>query len=132
RPKARLQVPEWTQHLPPEEETLAERLKSLGYATAHIGKWHLGDEPFWPEKQGFDRNIGGYQRGQPPSYFSPYRIPTLPDGSEGEYLTDREAQEAIRFIRENRDRPFFLYLPHYAVHTPLMAKPELTEKYRAA
>jgi arylsulfatase A-like enzyme len=130
RPKAKLKVPDWTMHLPLEERTLAEAFKSKGYATASIGKWHLGGPEFYPEHQGFDVNLGGTDRGQPPSYFSPYRIPTLADGPDGEFLTDREAEEAVRFIDRNRERPFFLYLPHYAVHTPLMGKAAVVEKYR--
>ena len=63
------------------------------------------------------------------SYFSPYRNPELADGPRGEYLTDRLTDEALKFIEANRSRPFFLYLPHYAVHTPLQAKKKLTEKY---
>lgn len=131
RPKAKLRVPDWTMYLAHAERTLAEALKPAGYATASIGKWHLGGPEYYPETQGFDRNVGGTDRGQPPSYFSPYRIPTLPDGPQGEFLTDRESAEAVRFIEENRERPFFLYLPHHAVHTPLMGKPEVVEKYRA-
>ncbi|MFQ6132905.1 MAG: sulfatase [Armatimonadota bacterium] len=131
RPKAKLAIPEWTEYLPLEEVTIAEALKAAGYTTCHIGKWHLGYEDRWPDKQGFDFNFGGYHRGQPPSYFSPYKIPSLEDGPEGEYLTDREAAEACRFIEANKDGPFFLHLPHYAVHTPLQAKQELIEKYRA-
>jgi arylsulfatase A-like enzyme len=67
------------QHLPLEERTMAEALKPLGYRTQHIGKWHLGAEPFYPEHQGFDKNLGGTFRGQPPRYFSPYGIETLPE-----------------------------------------------------
>ncbi len=130
RPKAKLKVPDWTRYLPLEEVTLAEALKEGGYVSASIGKWHLGGEEYSPEKQGFDHNIGGTHRGQPPSYLSPYRIPTLKNGSPGEYLTDREAAEAVRFIEEQRARPFFLYLPHYAVHNPLQAKAGLVAKYR--
>jgi arylsulfatase A-like enzyme/lysophospholipase L1-like esterase len=122
--------------LEPEEVTLAEVLRGEGYATCHVGKWHLGDEAFSPEHQGFDENHGGCDYGQPPSYFDPYRterlpqgIPTLPPREAGEYLTDREADEAVDFIRRNRDRPFFLYLAHYAVHTPLQAKADLTARY---
>jgi arylsulfatase A-like enzyme len=129
RPYAKLRPPEWTKHLPLEETTLAEALKTGGYKTCSIGKWHLGDPPFYPDKQGFDENIGGTFRGQPPSYFSPYKIETLKDGPAGEYLTDREGEEAATFVRRNSQNPFFLYLPHYAVHTPLQAKPELIEKY---
>src|SRR5436190_7721221 len=64
-------------HLALEEITIAESLKKAGYATAHVGKWHLGGEGFMPEQQGFDVNIGGCEKGHPPSYFSPYKIPNL-------------------------------------------------------
>lgn len=131
RPFARLSIPDWTKHLPEEEETLAERLKTRGYATASIGKWHLGGAEHSPEKHGFDLNVGGTEQGQPPSYFSPYRIATLPDGPKNEFLSDRLTTEAIGFIEKNKDKPFFVYLPHYAVHTPLMGKPEVVAKYQA-
>jgi arylsulfatase A-like enzyme len=137
RPKAKLKVPEWQKFLPFEEITLAEQFKSAGYATASIGKWHLtpglkaGDEAYYPEKHGFDVNLGGYARGQPPSYVSPYKIPTLAEGPKGEFLTDREANEAVKFIETNKAVPFFLYLPHYAVHTPLGGKPEVVARYQA-
>jgi len=130
-PKARLLPPEWMKHLPLETVTVAERLQAAGYATASIGKWHLGGPRFFPEHQGFDENVGGYDRGQPPSYFAPYGIPTLAEGPTGEYLTDREAAEAVRFIRAHEDGPFFLYLPHYCVHTPIEGKPAVTAKYAA-
>ena len=132
RPDARLAIPDWTKHLPLEVVTLAERLKGAGYATASIGKWHLGGEGFGPEAQGFDINRGGTARGQPPRYFSPYSIPTLADGPAGEYLTDREAAEAVAFIEAHRERPFFLYLPHHAVHTPLEAKADVEARLVAA
>ncbi|NMC19860.1 MAG: sulfatase [Thermogutta sp.] len=133
RPKAKLRVPDWTMHLPLEETTIAERLRAAGYATIHIGKWHLGDPPYYPQHQGFDVNLGGTFMGQPGSYFFPYgtgerRVP-LEGGEEGEYLTDRLAEEAVRLIEAHRDRPFFMYFAHYAVHTPLQAKPELIARY---
>ena len=131
RPHARLLPPDWTKHLPLEAVTVAERLKAAGYATASIGKWHLGGPAFHPEHQGFDLNVGGYDRGQPPSYFAPYRIPTLVEGPKGEYLTDREAAEAVRFITAHKDEPFYLYVPHYCVHTPIQAKPAVTARYAA-
>ncbi|MFM7207159.1 MAG: sulfatase [Planctomycetaceae bacterium] len=131
RPHAKLRIPDWTRHLSLEQVTLAERLKAAGYATATIGKWHLGGAGFAPEQQGFDINKGGTDKGQPPNYFSPYGIPTLPDGPEGEYLTDREASEAVAFMEANHDRPFFLYLPHHGVHTPIQAKPEVAARYAA-
>jgi arylsulfatase A len=124
--------------LPVEEVTIADSLKLAGYTTASIGKWHLGDERYWPEKQGFDLNIAGWTHGSPPSYFYPYEnpdsnwnrsIPTLKGGKPGEYLTDRLTEEAIKFIEENREKPFFLYLSHYAVHEPLQAPASLVKKY---
>ena len=129
--KAKLSVPDWTMHLPLEVPNLAKTLKSAGYATANIGKWHLGEAAFWPEKQGFDLNIAGCDMGHPPSYFSPYKIPTLTEGPQGEFLSDRLTNEAIKFIEQNKDRPFFVYLPHYAVHHPVMAKPEVIAKYKS-
>ena len=131
RPFAKLTIPAWQTHLPLETVTVAERLKATGYATASIGKWHLGGDQFGPTHQGFDENVGGTHRGEPPSYFSPYKIPTLPDGPAGEYLTDREAAEAVRFIERHRDQPFFLYLPHHCVHGPIQAKPDVAAKYES-
>ena len=135
RPYAKLQPPEWTKYLPHEETTLAELLKAKGYATHHVGKWHLGDEAHWPTTHGFDENVGGNGRGQPPSYFFPYERGNIPlqglsSGKNNEYLTDRLTDEALRIIETNKDRPFFLYLPHYSVHTPLQAKPKKILKYR--
>lgn len=131
RPQAKLLPPDWTRHLPLEAVTVAERLKTAGYATASIGKWHLGGPAFQPEHQGFDENKGGYDRGQPPSYFAPYKIPTLVEGPAGEYLTDREAAEAVRFITAHKAGPFFLSLTHYCVHTPIQAKRNVTARYAA-
>jgi arylsulfatase A-like enzyme len=131
RPYARLKIPDWTMQLPLEEVTLAEALKVAGYATASIGKWHLGGPDHAPTRQGFDLNLGGTDKGQPPSYFAPWKIPTLPEGRPGEFLTDRESAEACRWIEAHRDQPFFLYLPHHAVHTPLMGKTNVIAKYKA-
>ncbi len=131
RRNAKLKIPDWNKKLEHAEVTLPEALKPLGYATGFIGKWHLGPAGYWPDSQGFDVNIGGYHRGQPPSYFSPYRIPTMDDGPAGEYLTDRHADDAEKFIDANAKKPFFLYLSMYAVHTPLQAKKNLITKYKA-
>ena len=135
-----LQEAENIRHLPLAAVTIAERLSSAGYATAHIGKWHLSyttrdeqgltDKDLRPDKQGFDLNVGGYSGGGPPSYFAPYRIPTLADGKEGEYLPDRLADEAIAFIRHHRNAPFFLNWWPYSVHYPMQARAELIAKYR--
>jgi len=128
----RLKPAPYLDHLPLKEMTVADAFKDAGYATAFMGKWHLGGTNFYPTQHGFDVNIAGSAQGHPPSYFSPYKIPTLSDGPPGEYLTDRLTDEAVRFITTNRSRPFLLWLSHYAVHTPLQAKPELLEKYHAA
>ena len=113
-----------------EYVTLAEGLQSAGYTTGHFGKWHLGDVGYFPEDQGFDVNAGGHHRGSPPGgHFSPYKNPTLSDGLEGEYLTDRLTDEALRFIDDAGEDPFFLYLTHYAVHTPIQGKETLVQKY---
>jgi len=115
-----------------EVVTIAEALKPAGYVTASIGKWHLGrDGKHSPQGQGFDLNIAGNRAGSTRSHFSPYRLENLPDGPKGEYLTDRLTTEAISFIEHNKDRPFFLYLPHYAVHTPIQAKRKLIDKYKS-
>ena len=115
-----------------DETTLAEALKGEGYATFFAGKWHLGPEGWWPERQGFDVNLGGIDRGGPyggKRYFSPYGNPRLPDGPDGEHLPDRLASETVRFIEANRERPFLAYLSFYSVHTPLMARADLERKY---
>ncbi len=154
-----LSIPDWTQHLAHEEVTVAELLKADGYATAHLGKWHLthrdrgsasnlgdGDYPEqYPQHHGFDHNIGGCEKGAPPSYFWPYgRGKTLeerqaqnifatlpPGGEEGEYLTDRLADEAVRLLDDFAGQPFFMSFCFYNVHTPLQGRPDLVKKYQA-
>lgn len=113
------------------EVTIAEMLRENGYKTMISGKWHLGEDSLhWPEYQGFDVNKGGYSKGSPvrnkqaKGYFSPYGNPRLTDGPPGEYLTDRQTDEAIRFIEQNSKKPFFVYLSYYGVHNPLQAKEE--------
>jgi len=126
----------YVDHLSCEETTLARVLKDGGYATWHVGKWHLskhGAERFdtYPEKHGFDVNIGGCDWGAPKNgYFAPYGLETLSDGPEGEYLTDRLTEEAIRLIEGSQDEPWFMHLSHYAVHTPIACHEALVEKYR--
>ena len=132
--EGRFRPAELIDRMPAEEVTLAEELGGAGYRSAFLGKWHLGpDESHWPLAQGFDVNVAGCTKGHPPSYFSPYRIPTLEDGPEGEFLTDRLTAEAVRLIEDFAadDAPFFLDLSLYTVHTPLQAPKELVAKYRA-
>jgi arylsulfatase A-like enzyme len=125
----RLLPPPYLERLPHEEVTIAETLKQADYVTFFAGKWHLGPKGYWPEKQGYDINIGGCGWGSPKSYFSPYGNPRLTDGPPGEHLPDRLAQETAQFIQEHRDKPFFVFLSLHDVHTPLQARPDLQAKY---
>ncbi len=130
--------PAGAQGLNPKEVTIAKRLKELGYATQCVGKWHLGDQPeFLPTKQGFDHYFGiPYSNDmQRKSKETGERVvPLVRDDEVAELLTDegqskvveRCTAEAVGFIRANKDKPFFLYLPHTAVHTPIHAG----EKFR--
>ena len=134
-----LRTPKNQGFLPLAELTLAERMKAQGYTTFHVGKWHLGEKGKYPEDQGFDRNFGGNDLGQPPSYFDPYEPATptpfyeldrvVPRDS-GEYLTDREGDEIVSFLQTQAQK-FFIHWAPYAVHTPLMAPQALVEKYKA-
>jgi arylsulfatase A len=113
-PSQKLLHPKIRQELPLEETTIAEQLRQAGYATAMIGKWHLGGAGFTPKEQGFD-------------IYYPGRATTTPsetEGGKGEYeLTS----EAIRFIDANRERPFFLYLAHNNPHIPFSAQQKLVD-----
>ncbi len=136
RSDQKLLRPVINQELPAGELTLASALKASGYATGHIGKWHLGGKGAGPEQRGFEVNVAGDQTGSPLSYFAPFRnkagrfMPGLEQAPEGEYLTDRLTAEAEKFIETNREKPFFLYLAHYAVHIPLKAKADLAARYK--
>ncbi|MHC4169235.1 MAG: sulfatase [Planctomycetota bacterium] len=142
-PRGRKLIPPITQgNLPHDEVTIAEVLKKAGYFTAHVGKWHLGDAAHYPQTQGFDVNIGGTFWGAPYTFFYPYSgsgakwggefryVPHLEFGSEGEYLTDRLTDEALRVMEAAKDKPFFLNLCYHTVHTPIEGKRELIEHYR--
>ena len=132
RRRGKLIPAEYIHQMPLEEITIAEALKEAGYATGFVGKWHLGGKPYWPEHQGFDVNIGGTSSGMPRSYFWPQWRGNPPiNAHEGEYLTDRLTDEALNFLDANKDKPFFLYLSHYAVHIPLQSKKNLAAKYKA-
>jgi arylsulfatase A-like enzyme len=132
-----LQQAEYVRQLPLEETTVGEAFREAGYATAYIGKWHLGGEGFLPAAQGFDTTFAVNPAGQPGSYFPPYEnpdwpetnVPGLEEDPEGAYLTDRLTDGALDFIEGHRDHPFFLILSHYAVHTPLQAKPQAIARY---
>jgi arylsulfatase A len=114
-PSQRLLQPRIEGQLPIEEVTLAELLKNAGYATGLFGKWHLGESHFGPAEQGFDVVVS------PPANTDPTRA----TGGKGEFLITAAAE---RFIEENRDRPFFCYVPHNNPHIPLAAADDLVEK----
>jgi arylsulfatase A len=135
---SRILPPDDRMYLRHEEVTIAEALKPAGYVSASVGKWHLGHEGYWPEDQGFDKNVAGWTHGSPPGYFYPYEkpaqkwnaaIPTLSGGEPGEYLTDRLTNESIGFMESHSDQPFFVYMTYYSVHTPLEAPEDLVAKY---
>ena len=137
-------LPESRNYLEPKEYTLAEALRDAGYRTAHIGKWHLGlTKPHWPEQQGFDVAFHCHpDPGPPGNYFSPYgvvaegtptakiKVGTITDGPPGEYIVDRQAAEAEKFMEANKDRPFFLNLWCYGVHGPWGHKEEYTKNFQ--
>jgi len=117
-------------HLSDDLYTLPKMMKSAGYVTGSFGKWHIGKDP---SKQGIDYNVGGSSKGNPgkDGYFAPYTIDNIENGPEGEYLTDRLTSETVSFIEKNKDTTFFLYIPFYTVHTPIMGKEALIEKYKS-
>jgi arylsulfatase A-like enzyme len=141
-PRNRKLIPPVTQgNMPHEQVTIAEVLKAAGYFTAHVGKWHLGDAGHYPQTQGFDINIGGTFWGAPATFFYPYSgsqryggeyryVPHLEFGAEGEYLTDRLTDEALRVMEKAKDKPFYLNLCYHTVHTPIEGKPELVEYFK--
>jgi arylsulfatase A-like enzyme len=130
-PFQKLQNARTIQQLPLEESTLAEAFKEHGYATGHFGKWHLGEEPSGALAHGFDVQVPKWNKGWPKvGYHSPFGFDEL-DDSPGDYLTDRLTDEALAFVEQHRDRPFFLYLSHFAVHDPLQGRADLVDKYRA-
>jgi len=109
--------------LDPAIKTWAACVQDAGYKTATMGKWHLSKDPL---PYGWDLNVGGGHSGSPPKgYFPPHpNVPNVGGGDKTEYLTDRLSDEAVKWIGEMKDQPWFLYLTHFAVHTPIQAKKE--------
>ncbi|QDV71761.1 Arylsulfatase [Rosistilla carotiformis] len=123
-------------NMPLEEVTVAEALKTKGYATFFAGKWHLGEsEEYYPQNQGFDVNVGGHSKGGPytgKKYFAPFKNPQMAvESPDGDHLPDRLARDTARFIDAHKTGPFFAYLSFYSVHTPLIGRPDLIAKYKA-
>ena len=111
RPYEKLIVPENRLELPLESVTIGEALKEQGYATCYIGKWHLGDKGYSPDKQGFDKFVLGVK-------------------NQNDKQVSGFTDEAIKFIEEKKQEPFFLYLSHHSVHIKLEAPEELVNKYK--
>lgn len=140
-PKDRRLLPARSEaNLPLSERTLADVLHEGGYATGHVGKWHLGTSEYYPEAQGFDFNTGGTHWGAPATYHYPFRgqvraeyryVPGLPWAKPGDYLTDQLAGQARRAIDFWGNKPFFLNLWHHAPHTPIQGKEEDVRYFRA-
>lgn len=141
--KKKLLPPDWTKRLKHDHTTIAEALKQAGYATAHVGKWHLAPtesddtEEYYPTDHGFDVNFGGNHMGQPPSYYYPYSdgnedqrdiIEHLPDGRKT-YLTRRLTDHAIQFIEKHWNEPFFINFAYYNVHYPYQPRKTMADKY---
>lgn len=123
--------PDYERNLPLKEVLFPELLQQAGYKNIFLGKWHLnnrqGEGTHWPDKQGFDINIAGHFRGGlylKNNYFSPWDIPNIENGPDGEYITDRLAHEAVDFIDKNGDSPFLIYFSFYSVHAPFSAPKE--------
>ena len=125
-PYEKLKQPKWQKYLPLEEITIAEVLKTAGYITASFGKWHLSiakkppqSERYNPDKQGFDESIITYK---PRGNQDPEK-----DAHNVEMITEK----SLEFLQENKDRPFFLYVSHNTIHSPVMGKKKLIDKYRS-
>ncbi len=118
------------QHLAYNRPTLPAVLKANGYRTAIFGKWHLGEDADSTQRQGFDLHVPDWNKGWPNgTYFSPFGMKGLEGGPKGEYLTDRLTTEALKWVEQNKDHPFFLYLAHFAVHDPIQGRGDLVIKY---
>lgn len=127
----RLKNAEIVQHLPYRQPTLPRILKENGYKTAIFGKWHLGDDSASTERQGFELHLPKWNKGWPRgTYFAPFKMKGFEDAPDGSYLTDYLTKQAMDWVAENKDQPFFLFLSHFAVHDPIEGKPHLVEKFQ--
>ena len=113
------------ENLPLDRDTIAQQLKAAGYATGMFGKWHIGQTgPYHPARRGFDEAI--VSMGQ---HFN-FRTSPPTEVPEGAYLADFLTDRAVDFIRRKKDGPFFLYLPHFGVHSPHHAKSDLVQRFQ--
>lgn len=131
-PSIKTLIPESATRLDTSYHTLAEAFKASGYTTGHFGKWHLGSPPYSALEQGFDVDLphdsGPGPRG---GFVGTWKYPELKPRSPQEHIEDRMAEEAVKFIEANKDRPFFLNYWQFSVHAPFDAKKELIGKYKA-
>jgi arylsulfatase A-like enzyme len=119
-----------TPFLAPDNLTLAGALQAGGYHTIHLGKWHLGEDP---TRQGFDINIGGGAAGGLPDYFAPFKGAMARYNhvyGKGTHSADVFTDQAVKFLREPRTKPFFMHMAYYLVHTPIQGVPGLVENYQ--
>lgn len=115
-----------------EHRTLAEALKEAGYATAHLGKWHLGPEPYSPLEQGFDVDIPHHPGPSPAgSFIAPWKFAGFREKAPGEHIEDRMAAEAAAWMEQHRGRPFYLNYWMFSVHAPFDAKKAYIERHRS-
>jgi len=124
-PYEKYKQPDWQKFLPLEEITIAEVLKTAGYTTAGFGKWHLSiakkppqSLPYNPDKQGFDE------------YFVTYKPSSKHDPESDAHNVEIITEKSLEFLRKNKDSPFFLYVTHNTIHSPILAKKKLLEKYK--
>jgi arylsulfatase A len=134
-PNQKLSTPRIETGLPPQLTTIPEALKTVGYHTAHFGKWHLGGGPSSPAAQGFEKVYGGGVEGLPNTFFYPFFNGTpykdlIADTKEGDYLDDALTSKALQYIGHQKDSSFFITLNFYAPHVPIEGKPALVNKYR--
>lgn len=117
--------------MPLEVTTYAEALRTLGYSNFFVGKWHLGHEPYYPAKQGFDKEVGVTNFGLPDFYYPPYfRYGTPFPEEKTRYLTDKLTDEAVRIIEtHDRHKPFSLTLSYHAVHAPYKGRKDLVRHF---
>jgi arylsulfatase A-like enzyme len=137
-PDQRAAGPSSINHLPLEYYTLGEAMHDAGYATAFLGKWHMGYDPYIPENHGFEFVVGGREHPGPPGldgarkFFPPWdKKKTLPENPPSDlHIDDYLGDRAVEYINGHKDNPFFMCFWLYDVHAPFQSKPELVEKWK--
>lgn len=131
-PNRKATMPESVTRLDTSYYTLAEMFHDHGYATAHFGKWHLGREPYSPLEHGFDLDVPHWSGPGPAgSYVAPWKFPDFDPQTPDEHIEDRMEQEAVAFIEDHQDEPFFVNYWMFSVHAPFDAKSALIDEYRS-